>query len=467
MPITQQNMGPRSGTTNAPWATPGTRRSGDNLTVVQAPGGMDTLGPPEITRISERVAEIERMLVNTRRQAPGNGPPVPPAPNANFSLSHPNFIPSPSPGGIGPPASGSGHPQSGNVVFPPPVPHNHFPGAQIPSGYPYIPPQPTGTGGPPRAYNPSMPLIPPPPPYIDDIYKDFSLTSPQEYFAHETRLYQRINFQAKIRLGYGKAISVLQRELDGSQEYERLTRPYQIDQPDNLPLLSPLIPNSEARLFADTVRALVDIIGLQRACHLLENAKVAEIPGIRYEIQRVIIPTRVPPIPMEPEGIPIPQSMPEIGPYARPRSDSIASIASSAPTTYSWSPAPMTMSPPPAPPPSSSAGEGLPSEELLPPPNIPPPPVPHRGILRRSASGSSYNGKRVTIQTDHDFHCGQQLFGTSTSSFESVISPTTSPMKTDDAQKGAVQRMAKPQLRQHSDDTTTLEMRFHKVTPPQ
>ena len=209
----------------------------------------------------------------------------------------------------------------------------------IPSGYPYIPPQPTGTGGPARHYNPSMPLIPPPPPYIDDIYKDFSLTSPQEYFAHETRLYQRINYQAKIRLGYGKAISVLQRELDGSEEYERLTRPYQIDQPDNLPLLSPLIPNSEARLFADTVRALVDIIGLQRSCHLLENAKVADIPGIRYEIQRVTIPTRVLPIPMEPEGITIPQSMSEIGPFARPRSDSVASVASSSPTTYSWSPA--------------------------------------------------------------------------------------------------------------------------------
>jgi len=45
-------------------------------------------------------------------------------------------------------------------------------------------------------------------------------------------------------------------------------------QPDDLTQLSPLIPNSEARLFADTVCALVDIIGLQRSCHLLETAEI-------------------------------------------------------------------------------------------------------------------------------------------------------------------------------------------------
>src|SRR6266496_112617 len=225
------------------------------------------------------------MLLKARRQAPGNDPPAPPTLNVNLPIPNPNNpIPSPGAGGMGPAASF--HPHPGSSMYPPPIPHNHFSGAPIPSGYQYIPPQNTGTGSPARPYNLSMPLIPPPPPYIDDIFKDFSLTSPQEYFAHESRLYQRINYQAKIRLGYGKAISVLQRELDGSQEYERLTRPYQIDQPDNLPLLSPLIPNSEARLFADTVRALVDIIGLQRSCHLLENAKLEEIPGIRYEIQR-------------------------------------------------------------------------------------------------------------------------------------------------------------------------------------
>src|SRR5579864_8070728 len=135
MPIIQRNMAPRSGNTNAPW-TAATRRSGDNSAVVQVLGGLETLTPPDITRISERVGEIERMLLNSRRQVPGNGPPVPPAPNVNLSLQNPNIIPPPSPGGISPPTSV--HPQPGNAVFPPPVPPpNQFSGP-IPSGYPYI-----------------------------------------------------------------------------------------------------------------------------------------------------------------------------------------------------------------------------------------------------------------------------------------------------------------------------------------
>jgi hypothetical protein len=121
-----------------------------------------------------------------------------------------------------------------------------------------------------------MPPTLPPPPYVerDDIFKDFSHVSPQEYFVHETRLYQRVNYHAKIRLGYGKAISVLQRELEDVANYERIIRPYQIDQPENLPPLSPLIPNSEARLFADTIKALVDIIGLQRLYMLWRMRKL-------------------------------------------------------------------------------------------------------------------------------------------------------------------------------------------------
>src|SRR5205814_2619489 len=86
-------------------------------------------------------------------------------------------------------------------------------------------------------YTASMPLVPPPP-YIDDIFMDFSLYSSQHYVVYETRLYQSINFQAKVRLGYGKAISVLQRELGDSSGYKRIIRPYQIDLPDNRPLLS-------------------------------------------------------------------------------------------------------------------------------------------------------------------------------------------------------------------------------------
>ena len=95
----------------------------------------------------------------------------------------------------------------------------------------------------------------------------------------------------------------MQRELEGAREYQTIIRPYQIDQPDNLPPLSPLIPNSEARLFADTVRALVDIIGLQRSCQLLEDAEIEEVPGVRYEIQRDIIPSSPVPIHVKQEDI--------------------------------------------------------------------------------------------------------------------------------------------------------------------
>ena len=144
-----------------------------------------------------------------------------------------------------------------------------------------------------RPANVAVPSVLPP---SYDIFTDFHLSPSQEYLAHEARLYQLINFQAKVRLGYGKAIAVLQRALEGAPDFGGIIRPYQVDQPDNLPQLSPLIPNSEARLFANTVRALVDIIGLQRSCHVLENAKIKEVPGVRYEIQRAIIPSSPVPI---------------------------------------------------------------------------------------------------------------------------------------------------------------------------
>jgi len=299
-------------------------------------------------------------------------------------------------------------------------------------------------------HNPPL-LYPPPPPYADETFKDFSQCSPQEYFHHETRLYQRINFHAKIRLGYGKAISVLQRELEQSAHCEGVIRPYQIDQPTNLPNLSPLIPNSEARLFADTVRALVDIIGLQTAVHVLENAKVSEVPGIRYEIQRVAIPgpparpetvqNQSPPIPLEPEIIIHEQpKFADVGPFARSRASSLTSV-SSVPTTYSWSP--------------TSENSGPASDEFDYPTPMPPPP-PTRGILRRTASGTSLNGKRVTISTHHN--------ATARYGFEETIrsmSPVPmSPIKLDDVsplpdfskvnfikpEEGVLQQMAAAQM---------------------
>lgn len=301
-------------------------------------------------------------------------------------------------------------------------------GAQpVPQATYSYPPLNTQQGAPQRQqynqpmHNPPM-LYPPPPPYADETFKDFSQCSPQEYFHHETRLYQRINFHAKIRLGYGKAISVLQRELEQSAHCEGVIRPYQIDQPTNLPDLSPLIPNSEARLFADTVRALVDIIGLQTAVHVLENAKVSEVPAIRYEIQRVPIPgppgrpepvqSPSPPLPVEPEIIHEQPKYAEVGPFARSRACSVTSV-SSVPTTYSWSP--------------TSETSGAASEDFDYPTPMPPPP-PTRGILRRTASGTSLNGKRVTISTQQN--------ATSRYGFEETIrsmSPVPmSPIKLDE-----------------------------------
>jgi hypothetical protein len=161
-----------------------------------------------------------------------------------------------------------------------------------------------------------------------DIFRDFSSTSPQEYLFHEQRLYQLINFHGRVRLGLAKAISVLERERNQSDEYKPLIRPYQIDQPADTPLLSPLIPNSEALLFANTFHALVAVIGLQRSSELLVAAKAEEIPGVLYVIERVTIPTRVSPIAASQRIVAVPQSIPQIGPFARPRSDSGSSTAS-------------------------------------------------------------------------------------------------------------------------------------------
>lgn len=274
---------------------------------------------------------------------------------------------------------------------------------------------------------------------MDDVFRDFSLSPPQEYLAHEARLYQRINFQAKVRLGYGKAIAVLQRELEGGQEYERIIRPYQIDQPDNLPELSPLIPNSEARLFADTVRALVDIIGLQRSCHLLENAKIEEVPGIRYEIQRVIIPSRVGPIPLDQENITVAPIIADIGPFARVRPGSSASSNfSTSPTVFSWNGGHEVLSPPPPPASATSIIDreltSSPVSDDVPHQPSGPTPPPPRSILRRNSGGSSYNGKRVTIQTDIDY-CPPFYDGNSPDGFDRVITPMSmSPIKIEDGQ---------------------------------
>ena len=427
----QQRMSSRSGPSpNNPWGPP-TRRSADSANNVERPGSSNI----DVSRILERLGEIENLMGTARRQPPNHT-----ISNSNIPNPMPN-IPPPPPVVVNP------HPQPNTTsVFPPSLPPQNTPpawlsGTSVPA-YSYNPAN-NANGPNPRSFNtPPVPLIPPPP-YIDsDIFRDFSLSSPQDYFIHETRLYQRINYQAKIRLGYGKAISVLQRELEQSPSYGAIIRPYQIDQPDSLPDLSPLIPNSEARLFADTVRALVDIIGLQRACHLLENAKIEDIPGIRYEIQRVPIPSRPPPIPLEPINVQPPMGPGEIGPFARPRSDSVNSTASSAPTMYSWTSPPNSMitTPPPSSPNEDEelSGSGVPLEEVvhLSSPH-PPTATPGRGILRRASTGPSYGNKRVTINTDHECqHCTSHF--SPTTPFEPVrriMSPVAmSPATIEDGQ---------------------------------
>ena len=283
----QQNMSSRSGPApapNGPWLVH-TRRSADN----PAYNG---------ERLGSSNVDASRILQRFRSRRP--------TPNRIISDSiipnpMPNIPPPPSPVAV------NDHPQLSTSVFP-------------------LSLQPRNTPPPPI----------PPMPYLDsDIFRDYSLNSPQDYFLHETRLYQRINYQAKTRLGYAKAISVLHMELEKSSEYEATILPYQIDRPDNLPSLRHLISNSGARLFADTVRALVAIIGLQRACHLLENAEIEEIPGIRYEIQRVPIPSPPPPIPLEPINVPSPMVPAEIGPFARLRSQ-VPPPPGPSRTTYSW-----------------------------------------------------------------------------------------------------------------------------------
>jgi len=131
--------------------------------------------------------------------------------------------------------------------------------------------------------------------HTDEGFKDFSLCTPNGYVVRETELYETINYHAKVRLGYGKALAVLNRELERLPTYERIIRSYHIDQPDRLPDLSAIIPDKERKLFADSIRGLVDIIGLERSALLLRTAQADQVPGIKYEIERIPIPAPTPP----------------------------------------------------------------------------------------------------------------------------------------------------------------------------
>jgi len=178
----------------------------------------ESLPPQEMARISERLAEIERIVQAnaSRRLVAGN--------QSSISVSS-NLLPSTGPKpnthqlGTSVHTTSALHPQPSHIAVPPPS----IPTPNATPLYQYIPHSPNPAPPVPstRPVNVPVPFAPPPP-YMDDIFRDFSLSPPQEYLAHEVRLYQRINFQAKVRLGYGKAIAVLQRELEGAQEYERI-----------------------------------------------------------------------------------------------------------------------------------------------------------------------------------------------------------------------------------------------------
>lgn len=113
-----------------------------------------------------------------------------------------------------------------------------------------------------------------------DSLRCFSSRSPQDYMAHETRLQQRICYQEKVRLGYDKAIAVLLLELERGPEYEPVHRSVSVDQPDTVFGLRSLSTDFDTATFEDIARVLVNIIGSQRACHILENANIGEIPPL-------------------------------------------------------------------------------------------------------------------------------------------------------------------------------------------
>jgi hypothetical protein len=231
------------------------------------------------SQYSSDIQQRSRMRFRFPNSIPYDGPP--PAPTSN--VSNRNMSP---PLGMGPAVSDL---PSGNNTSSSPIQQHPYSG------------EPVNLNGSP-GYRPSVQFNPLP--LQDNIFHDFSLASREHYPAYKNLLHQRIEFQFMVRLGYGKARSVLQQDIrvietasvweqkvDKFNTSSGVIRPYLIEQPDNLPLLSPLFPNSEARLFADVIQAMVCIIGLQRSCYLLENANVNDVPGATYAIQRVPIPS--------------------------------------------------------------------------------------------------------------------------------------------------------------------------------
>ena len=138
---------------------------------------------------------------------------------------------------------------------------------------------------------PSRSPIPSPPPYprLPYIEPTFHLLPPQDASEDEIWYHREINCLVRVKLGCGKAFAVLFKEFEGLDVYVTAIRPYRLEQPNDLLDLTMLIPSSEARLFADSIRTLISFIGLERSYQVLQGAKI-EVPGVRYEVQRVRIP---------------------------------------------------------------------------------------------------------------------------------------------------------------------------------
>jgi hypothetical protein len=100
----------------------------------------------------------------------------------------------------------------------------------------------------------------------------------------------QIEYYARVKLGFGKALSVLNRLIGDTPDFEQVVRPYKIDQPiHSQDLFSIILPKSEAQHFAESVFTIADIYGLEEVAKALREAKAEDIPKVKFVIERVSI----------------------------------------------------------------------------------------------------------------------------------------------------------------------------------
>jgi hypothetical protein len=145
--------------------------------------------------------------------------------------------------------------------------------------------------------------IPPTLPVANNIFPNSSPRSSQEHFMHEIRLYQRINLQAKITLGYSRAITVLNRELQSLSETEPRSPPAPklCYSEGNLSFAS--LASPEQSIFASTLQSFIDRAGLEKAVDILER-ETSALPVSSSS------PSYTPPDPKLIETLPMPPPPP-------------------------------------------------------------------------------------------------------------------------------------------------------------